>query len=220
VGANAFAHEAGIHQDGILKEKSTYEIFEASDIGLKTSKLVLGKHSGRHAFVNKLVEMGHNLSAEEIEKAFERFKQLADKKKEVLDQDLESIVADEIFQVPEFFKLKYVQAVSGNTSRPTAAVQLIKNSEELIEAAELGAGPVDAIYKTIDALIQENINLVDYSIHSVTGGTDALGEVTVRISENEAIFTGRGADMDVLVASAKAYLAAINKMLHARNKNK
>lgn len=218
VGANAFVHEAGIHQDGVLKEKQTYEIMDAASIGLKTSSLVMGKHSGRHAFLTKLKDLGYDLSKVEVEKAFERFKQLADKKKDILDEDLESIIADEVFQAPEVFKLKYVQIVSGNTIRPEASVQLVAQDGEIVEGVEMGSGPVDAIYKTIDKLVEEEVNLVDFSIHSVTGGTDALGEVTVRISENDRVFTGRGSDMDVLVAAAKAYVAAINKMLQARNK--
>lgn len=220
VGANAFAHEAGIHQDGVLKKRDTYEIMDAESIGIKKqSSLVLGKHSGRHAFHDRLKELGFSLSKEELEKAFERFKELADKKKVISDKDLESIVADEVFQVPdEFYKLKYVQIVAGNTTLPTACVQLISKDTILHEGAEMGAGPVDAIYNTINRLIGETFNLVDFSIQSVTGGTDALGEVTIRIEDNGAIYTGRGSDMDVLVASSKAYLAAINKLLHARSK--
>jgi 2-isopropylmalate synthase len=211
VGANAFAHEAGIHQDGVLKHQATYEIMDAEMIGLKESKLVMGKHSGRHAFLDKLKDLGFELTKEEAEKAFTRFKKLADKKKEILDEDLESIVADEVYQPLEIYKLKYVQVVSGNTTQPEATVELVKEEKEVLKGKEKGSGSVDAIYKTIDAIIKEPVNLVDFSIHSVTGGTDALGEVTVRIKENERIFTGRGSDMDVLVAAAKAYVAAINK---------
>ncbi len=215
VGANAFSHEAGIHQDGVLKERTTYEIMDATTIGLKENILVLGKHSGRHAFIKKLHELGYKLSKEDTEKAFERFKILADKKKIVADQDIETIVADEIYQAPEIYKLKYVQIVSGNTTRPTATVQLIKN-KKIIEGSALGSGPIDAIYQTINKLINEKIKLMDFIIHSVTGGTDALGEVTVRINDKNKVYTGRGADMDVLVASAKAYVSAINKMLEMK----
>ncbi len=216
VGANAFAHEAGIHQDGMLKARRTYEIMDPEMVGLVETKLVLGKHSGRHAFSGKLKELGYELSPEDLNKAFERFKLLADQKKIVGDKDIESIVADEVYHAPEIYSLKYVQIVAGNTTRPTATVQLLKQGK-MIEHSDMGAGPVDAIYKTIDELIGESVNLVDFSIHSVTGGTDALGEVTVRIQESDRIFTGRGADLDVLVASAKAYLAAVNKMLHSRS---
>ena len=215
VGANAFAHESGIHQDGILKQRRTYEIMDAEDVGLVEGKLVLGKHSGRHAFADKLQEIGFILTKEEIEKAFERFKALCDQKKEISDKDIESIVADEVYQAPEIYKLQYVQVVGGKTIRPTASIQMLKG-DALIEGAGLGAGPVDAIYCTIDKLIGEPITLVDFSIHSVTGGTDALGEVTVRIRDKAQIFIGRGSSLDVLVASAKAYIAAINRMLHFR----
>ncbi|MFC1752875.1 2-isopropylmalate synthase [Thermoproteota archaeon] len=217
VGANAFAHESGIHQDGILKQKRTYEIMDAEMIGLTENKMVLGKHSGRHAFADRLKDLGFDLPKDDLNKAFDRFKRLADKKKEVSDKDIESIVADEIYQAPEIFSLKYVQIVAGNTTRPTACVQLTQNNT-LLEKAEIGAGPVDAIYKTIDAIIGETIDLVDFSIHSVTGGTDALGEVTVRIRDENRVFTGRGSSMDVLVASAKAYLSAVNKMFAFRSR--
>ncbi|NBV42556.1 2-isopropylmalate synthase, partial [bacterium] len=212
VGANAFAHEAGIHQDGVLKAKRTYEIMDADLVGLSEGKLVLGKHSGRHAFSQKLKELGFELEPAALNKAFERFKALADSKKEVSDKDLESIVADEVYQVPEIFGLKYVQIVAGNTTRPLACVQLQKD-DEILEGSQTGAGPVDAIFQTIDHIIGEPIDLVDFSIHSVTGGTDALGEVTVRIRDGGNVFTGRGSALDVLVASTKAYLQAINKML-------
>ena len=217
VGANAFAHEAGIHQDGVLKMKETYEIMEASDIGLKDTHLVLGKHSGRHAFVDNLKELGYTLEKEQLEKAFERFKALADKKKEVLEEDLESIVTNEIYQPKEVYALEHVQIIGGNKVRPTATVQL-KVEDKIIEGAEIGAGPVDAIYKTIDSLIGETIDLKDYIVHAVTGGTDALGEVTVRIKDGSRIFTGRGASIDVLVSSAKAYIMAVNKLLNYRKR--
>ncbi len=212
VGANAFAHEAGIHQDGVLKARRTYEIMDAQSIGLNTVELVLGKHSGRAAFGAKLKELGFTVSKEELNKAFERFKTLADQKKEIRDNDIISIVSDEVFQAPEIFTLHYAQVTAGNTTRPTACVQLIKNSKTL-EATATGAGPVDALYKAIESLVKKKINLVDYVIHSVTDGTDALGEVTVRIQEGDHIYTGRGSHLDVLVASAKAYITAINKQL-------
>ena len=217
VGANAFAHEAGIHQDGILKKRQTYEIMDAEMVGLTTNKLVLGKHSGRHAFQDKLSELGFNLNAEELNAAFERFKALADKKKDVLDEDIISIVSNELYQTEATYSLDYVQIVAGNTTQPTACVRL-KSTEEVLEGAELGAGPVDAIYKTIDSLIGEKVQLEDYIVHAVTGGTDALGEVTVRIKDNQQLFTGRSSALDVLVASAKAYVEAINKMINFRQR--
>lgn len=216
VGANAFAHESGIHQDGVLKQKRTYEIMDPEMVGLTENVMVMGKHSGRHAFADRLKSLGFKLSKEEVNKAFDQFKALADQKKEVSDRDLEALVADEVYHAPEIFRLEYVQVVSGNTTRPTATIQLIKDNQ-IIQGAEIGAGSVDAIYKTIAALIQEPIDLVDFSVHSVTGGTDALGEVTVRIRDKERVFMGRGAALDILVAAAKAYVEAINKMLSARN---
>ncbi len=216
VGANAFAHESGIHQDGVLKQRRTYEIMDAEMVGLKAAELVLGKHSGRHAFGNKIKELGFELSTEELNKAFERFKALADQKKEVSDKDIASIVADQVYHAPEIFQVHYVQVTAGNTTRPTACVQLIRD-EETLEGTATGAGPVDAIYKAIDFILGEAIDLVDFSIHSVTGGTDALGEVTVRIRDKDRVFMGRGSDLDVLTAASKAYIAAINKMLSFRD---
>lgn len=215
VGVNAFAHESGIHQDGMLKHKETYEIMDAEEIGLKRSELVLGKHSGRNAFRDKLTELDFDLNKEELEKAFERFKALADKKKSITDEDIESIVADEVFHAPEIYKLKYVQIISGNTTRPTATVQL-EHQDKTIECAEIGEGSVDAIYRAIEKLVKEKINLVDFTIHAITEGTDALGEVTVRIRDDKRIYIGRGSSMDILTSSAKAFVAAINKMLHYR----
>ncbi len=217
VGANAFAHEAGIHQDGMLKSRNTYEIMDAESIGLKDTLLVLGKHSGRHAFDSKLKELGFNLTKDDLDKSFARFKTLSDQKKEVTDKDLESIVSSEVYVAPEIFKLHYVQVSSGNHTRPTACVQLIEDGE-MREGTGTGAGPVDAIYRTISSLIEETIALEDYIIHSVSGGTDALGEVTVRIKENDRLFTGRGSDLDILVASAKAYIGAINKLFAFRQR--
>lgn len=219
VGANAFAHEAGIHQDGVLKERRTYEIMDAESVGLNTVELVMGKHSGRAAFADKLKTLGFSLSKEELNKAFERFKALADQKKEIRDNDIISIVSDEVFQAPEVFTLQYVQVVAGNTTRPTACVQLQK-AGKTIEATTTGAGPVDALYRAIDSLVNVKFKLVDYIIHSVTDGTDALGEVTVRIQDGENIYTGRGSNLDVLVASAKAYVSAINKLLDAKDQKR
>lgn len=215
VGANAFAHESGIHQDGVLKSKLTYEIMDAASVGLNQATLVLGKHSGRHAFGNKLSELGYRLTPDAQEKAFERFKAIADSKKTLSDADIHALISDEVVHVDETYHLNYIQIVAGNRTRPLACVQLAHQGQ-LLEGAHVGAGPVDAIFQTIDRLIQEDIQLVDFSIHSVTGGTDALGEVTIRIQDGRERFTGRGADLDVLVASAKAYIQAINKMISRR----
>ncbi|OGC07620.1 2-isopropylmalate synthase [candidate division WOR-1 bacterium RIFOXYD2_FULL_36_8] len=220
VGANAFAHEAGIHQAGVLRARETYEIMNPEDIGLTESKLVLGKHSGRNAFTDKLKDMGYNLEGTEIEKAFSRFKNLADKKKEITDRDLEAIVADEAYVEKEVFSIESIEVESGTNKKPKATV-VLKHKGTSISATETGAGPVDAVYKAIDKIVQQNAErqnfvplLVDYIIQAITGGTDAQGEVNVRIKdEKENIFVGHGADTDIIIASAKAYLSAINRFV-------
>jgi len=212
VGDNAFRHEAGIHQDGILKEKATYEIMKPETVGLKESKLVLGKHSGRHAFRKRLVELGYKLSEEDIGKAFARFKRLADKKKEIYDGDIEAIIEDEISVVPETFKLLYIHTTSGSQTVPTATVRLEKKGREIQDAA-CGDGPVDAAYKTIDRITGLGAKLIDYSLRAVTSGKDALGEVVVRIRKGERTVTGRGTSTDIIEASAKAYINAVNKLM-------
>lgn len=216
VGANAFAHEAGIHQDGILKQRETYEIMDPKDVGFTETNLVLGKHSGRHAFSEKCQELGYSVEEIDLKGAFERFKNLADKKKTVSDRDIISILSDETQHIPEIYQLEYIQIVAGNTTRPCAIVQ-IRKDDELIEVSETGEGPVDAIFKAIQKATRLDIDLVDYIIHAVTEGTDALGEVTLRIRKDERVYTGRGSALDVLVASANAYVSAINKMLSVEN---
>lgn len=215
VGANAFAHEAGIHQAGVLRARETYEIMSPQDIGLTESRLVLGKHSGRHALADKLKDMGYQLSEENLEKAFTRFKELADKKKDLSDRDLEIIVAEEVYIVPETYMLESIDIKSGTHIQPSATVELVYKGEKISHTA-IGAGPVDAVFKAIDALTKKKINLVDFTIQAITGGTDAQGEVTVRIKQADHIFVGHGASTDILIASAKAYLAAINRLLTVR----
>jgi 2-isopropylmalate synthase len=215
VGANAFAHEAGIHQDGILKQRETYEIMNPADVGLVETNLVLGKHSGRHAFSDKLKELGIELTSDELNKAFERFKKLADQKKVISDQDILSIASDEVSQSHEVYHLSRVSVFSENGKRPHAAVQICKG-EHVFDEQEEGAGSVDAVYRTVDKIFGESFELMDYVVQAVTGGTDALAEVVVRLRENDRVFTGRGADLDVITASAKAYVMAINKLLVAR----
>jgi 2-isopropylmalate synthase len=211
VGRNAFAHESGIHQDGVLKERTTYEIMDPESIGLR-STLVMGKHSGRHALRVRLQEMGYTLSPEEVNRAFIRFKEIADKKKEVSDRDLEAIVADEIWPVHEYYKLKLVQVSCGNGLIPTATVELIKPDGSDERTVSMGTGPVDAVYKAIDQVVQMPTKLMEYAVHAVTGGIDALGEVSIRIQDNGDTFVGYGADTDIVVASAQAYITALNKM--------
>ncbi len=220
VGANAFAHEAGIHQHGVMQEKLTYEIMDAAAIGLTESRLVLGKHSGRHAFERKLTELGYQLSREELNRAFARFKELADKKKEISDRDIESVIADEIYTPPETYHLDYVHVIAGSAIVPSATVRLTSEAEgEEIVKSGTGVGAIDAIYKTILAAFQSKLHgrprLVDFNIKSVTGGTDALAEVTVKVADREGrTFTGRASSMDTFEASAKAYVQVLNKLVH------
>lgn len=229
VGANAFAHEAGIHQDGMLKNPLTYEIMRPETIGINESRLVLGKHSGRHAFQSKVIELGYDLKPEQLNQVFERFKDLCDKKKVVSDPDIEAIVNDEVYQPQELWRLQHVQISCGSGLRPTATVSLRGPDGMTREDAALGSGPVDAVYRAINRITQVPNVLTEFSIKAVTEGIDAVGEVTIRIEPNAAgngnghadypsgprprTYSGHGADTDILVASAKAYVSALNKML-------
>ena len=232
VGANAFAHEAGIHQDGMLKNEETYEIMRPETVGAGQTQLVLGKHSGRHAFANRLGELGYPVSGDGLDKAFARFKKLADKKKHITDADLLAVVSDELHQPKEFWKLEAIQVGCG-TGMPTATVRLTGPGGKTQTAAEVGTGPVDAAYKAIQLLVHVPCTLLEYSVQSVTEGIDALGEVSVRVSPHDGeeqpdkinpqyehsrarVFHGHGAHTDVIVASAKAYIAAINRILAIR----
>ncbi len=212
VGANAFAHESGIHQDGVLKERTTYEIMDPKAVGLEGSNIVLGKHSGRHAFRVRLSQLGYNLEGEELNRAFRAFKELADRKKVVSDPDLEAIVVDEVRGPAEIFHLDQVQVSCGDHNIPTASVRVIDPKGEVLADAALGNGPVDAVYKAINRIICLPNQLIELSVRSVTAGLDAVGEVTIRIESEGRIFVGRGADTDIIVASAKAYMHALNKL--------
>ncbi len=213
VGDNAFAHESGIHQDGILKEKETYEIIEPESIGITQSTLVLGKHSGRHAFKARLKELGLELTDENLKRAFERFKSLADQKKEVFDEDIEAIVTNEVLRVDlrERYKLTSLAVSSGTSGTPSAEVEIEIDGEKAREKGT-GDGPVDAVYRTIAALTGTKSSLLRYSVNAITGGTDAQGEVSVRLQEGDCIATGHGAHTDIIIASAKAYINALNKL--------
>ena len=212
VGTNAFAHEAGIHQHGVLMEKTTYEIMTPESVGLNQNKLVLGKHSGRHAFIDRLKQLGYDLAREEIDKAFVRFKSLADMKKEIFDEDLDAIVADEILRVPETFKLQQMNVSSGSFAAPTATVQMEINGKEK-KTAVMGDGPVDATFKAIKKLARSKATLLNFSVGAITGGTDAQGECTVRLRAVDGReVLGQGAHPDIVVASAKAYINALNKI--------
>lgn len=221
VGDNAFAHESGIHQDGLLKEKTTYEIMKPESIGLAQSTLVMGKHSGRHAFKSRLKELGYELSEENLNKAFERFKVLADQKKEVFDEDIEAIVADEVLriEIPERFKLDKLSVTSGTESTPTATVEMYIDGRHVKETGS-GDGPVDAAYKTIAKMTKTKSRLLKFSVNAITGGTDAQGEVTVRLQEDDHIVLGQGAHTDIIVASAKAYINALNKLEYKKREKK
>lgn len=216
VGANAFAHESGIHQDGLLKEKTTYEIMRPEDIGLQSTKLVLGKHSGRHAFKARLKELGHLLSQEEINNLFEKFKRLADQKKDIFDEDLEALVSEATAKTPEVYSLIDLSITSGVTQKPTATVKM-KVGNNVFDRMEHGDGPVDATYKAIVAITNTKSTLRKFEVKSITGGTDALGEVTVTLEQEGRVVRGNGADTDIIVAAAKAYIDALNR-LAARTK--
>src|SRR5512145_2381024 len=221
VGANAFAHEAGIHQDGMLKHQTAYEIMRPEDVGVNQSRLVLGKHSGRHAFRAHLIEMGHDLDEAELDKAFGRFKELADRKKVITDLDLEAIIADEFYRPRDVYYLDGLQVTCGTMGMPTATVRLKGPDGKVHVHATMGSGPVDASYKAIDAIVKTPSTLLEFNVHAITEGIDALGEVTVRVQSKDddsktmdaqkeipyaRVFGGHGADTDIIVASAKAYL--------------
>ncbi|GAB4319011.1 MAG: 2-isopropylmalate synthase [Leptolyngbyaceae cyanobacterium] len=215
VGANAFAHESGIHQDGVLKNKLTYEIMDAQLIGLTDNQIVLGKLSGRNAFRSRLKELGFELTEQELNKAFVRFKELADKKKEISDWDLEAIVNDEIQQAPDLFRLELVQVSCGDHACPTATVTLrTPDGQELTDAAT-GTGPVDAVYKAINRVVNVPNQLIEFSVQSVTAGIDAIGEVTIRLQYDDRLFSGHAANTDIIVASAQAYVNALNRLYAA-----
>jgi len=211
VGANAFAHEAGIHQDGVLKEKTTYEIMKPETVGINQSTLILGKHSGRHAFRDRVRALGYELSEAHLNQAFQRFKEVADKKKQVFDEDLEAIIADEILRIPDFYRLINLNVVSGSVTVPTATVQ-IEIGGKLYQEAGFGDGPVDAATKTIAKIIKTKSRLVKFSVNAITGGTDAQGETMMILEEGGLRVTGQGAHTDIIMAAAKAYINALNKL--------
>ncbi|TVX92089.1 2-isopropylmalate synthase [Paenibacillus agilis] len=219
VGANAFAHESGIHQDGMLKEKTTYEIMSPETIGLKESKLVLGKHSGRHAFREKLIDLGYELSDEQLNIAFSKFKDLADKKKEVSDEDIRAFIEEKIVDTQEIFSLQTIYVTYGNEATPTAKVRIVTHEGDVLEQEAEGNGSVDAIYNAIDKATGEEVVLSDYSIKSVTHGKDAQGEVHVVMSQDEVAVQGRGVSTDILEASARAYVDALNRLIEKRQLN-
>jgi len=228
VGDNAFAHEAGIHQDGILKNQKTYEIMRPDMVGVPQSQLVLGKHSGRHGFSSRLEELGYRLDQETLERAFASFKELADRKKTVTNADLEALISAEVYQPHEYYSLNDLQVACGTVGMPTATVRLTGPDDRTFEQAAIGTGPVDATFKAIDAIVRTDCQLLEYTVQAGTEGIDALGYVSVRIRSRTStddrispqssgtrarIVHGHGADTDIIVASAKAYLAALNRLL-------
>ena len=219
VGHNAFRHQSGIHQDGVIKLAKTYEIMDPKDVGIPASTLVLGKLSGRHAFRERLAELGYVLTEEDLNRAFMAFKELADKKKEVTDRDIESLVAQEMRTVSESYHLDHLQVSCGDHSMPTATVRLIGPRGETFADAALGTGPVDAVYKAINRIIGTPNRLTEFSINSVTAGIDAMGEVLIRIEADGVTYTGRGSATDIIVASARAYMNALNRLLAAKGRS-
>ena len=211
VGANAFAHEAGIHQDGVLKNPMTYEIMKPETIGLSKNTLVLGKHSGRHALHTHLKGLGYDLSDEELKTVFKQFKDLADKKKHIMDEDLEALVTEEVLRSSEVFTLEYLHVTCGTTVIPMASVKISINGRS-VKGADYGNGPIDSAFNTIARLTNTKADLLRFTVSALTGGTDAQGEVTVRLHENGLIALGRGSDPDIITASAKAYINGLNRI--------
>ncbi len=224
VGANAFAHSSGIHQDGVLKERTTYEIIDPRDVGAPDSAIILSARSGRHGLRHRLAELGYTLSDDDFEKVYERFLDVADKKKTVDTRDLEAIVSDEVGMLfEETYSLEHVQVSCGNQSIPTATVRIRGPNGDVVCDADHGTGPVDAVYRAINRVIGEPNQLIEFSVQSVTEGIDAVGRVTIRIQADEPVngeqrrvFSGHGADTDIIVASAKAYMFALNRLIAAR----
>ena len=216
VGDNAFRHQSGIHQDGVIKMAVTYEIMDPRTVGIPASSLVMGKLSGRHALKEHLAELGYSLSDEDLRRVFTAFKELADKKKEVTDKDIESLVAEEKRTVTEFYHLDRLQVTCGDRGIPTASIRLIAPDGEAKADAALGTGPVDAVYQAINRIVGVPNKLTEFTVKSVTEGIDAIGEVLIRIESEGITYTGRGADTDIITASAKAYMNALNRLLSAK----
>ena len=216
VGANAFRHQSGIHQDGVLKKSITYEIMDPKWVGIPSSSLVLSKVSGRHAFKERLSELGYSLNEEDLKLAFQGFKKLADKKKDITDRDIESLIAEELRTVTEVYHLDHVEVSCGDHNIPTATVRLVGPDGQSLADAALGAGPVDAVYKAINRIVGIPNILTEFTVKSITEGIDAIGEVLIRIESNGVTYTGRGAATDIIVASAKAYMNALNRLLSAK----
>jgi 2-isopropylmalate synthase len=203
----------------MLKDRTTYEIMTPQSVGVDTSRIILGKTSGRHAVRARIQELGYQLSDEEFKQVFASFKALADKKRQIFDKDLEVIIVDETRPAPEIYTLEHVQVSCGNHNLPTATVRLRFPDGQIIADADIGTGPVDAVYRTINRIVHIPNDLIEFSVEAVTEGIDAMGEVTIRIQSDSQIYTGRGANTDIIVAAAKAYMNALNKLVDAMNNN-
>lgn len=213
VGANAFAHEAGIHQDGVLKHRDTYEIMRAEDVGWTTNRMVLGKHSGRNALRSRLSQLGVEFETPaQLDEVFARFKDLADKKHEIFDEDLQALVSESSPEASDRYRLRFLHVCSQSGTTPRAEVHL-EVDEELLTGTAEGGGPVDAAFQAVEAIVRSGTELLLYSVNNITSGTDAQGEVTVRLSEAGRIVNGQGADTDIVIASVKAYLNALNRLI-------
>jgi 2-isopropylmalate synthase len=215
VGANAFAHEAGIHQDGVLKNPMTYEIMKPETIGLNTNRMVMGKHSGKHALLKHIKNMGYDLSDDELKVVFKKFKDLADKKKTVMDEDLEALVNQEVLRTSDIYSITYLQVTSGTTVLPMATVKMLMNGQEVVGTGS-GNGPIDAAFNAVAKLTKTKSQLLRFTVSALTGGTDAQGEVTVRLKEDECIALGRGSDPDIITASAYAYVNGLNRLAYLK----
>ncbi len=219
VGGNAFRHSSGLHVDGMIKKPQTFEIMDPKSVGVPSSSLVLGKTSGRHAFRERLSELGYSLDDEDLKRAFTTFKELADKKKDITDRDIESLVAEEQRTISEEYHLDRIQVTCGDQGVPTAAVRLVGPDGKMKEDASLGTGPIDALYKAINRIVRVPNSLTEFTVQSVTEGIDAIGEVLIRIESDGVTYTGRGADTDIIVSSAKAYINALNRLIAASRKD-
>jgi 2-isopropylmalate synthase len=211
VGRNAFSHESGIHQDAILKKRITYEIMDPHDVGISSNKLILGKHSGRHAFRDRLKTLGFHLTEDKLNSAFARFKDVADKKKDIFDDDLRTIVEDEIRVIKPLWQLKSFEVTSGTKIKPEARV-FLSTKGKVLNAISSGDGPVDAVFKAIDKITKYKAKLDDFRLEAVTSGKDAMGQVSLKLKINNSIISGRGSSTDIIEASVRAYLDAVNKL--------
>jgi 2-isopropylmalate synthase len=221
VGRNAFAHESGIHQDGMLKERSTYEIMRPEEVGVPKTDLVLGKHSGRHALRDRVTELGYHLSEEQLERLFNDFKALADKKKEVYDEDLVVLIEKFIQDVTPHWQLVSLHTVAGTNVLPTATIQIRRPDGQIVQDAAIGDGPVDAIFKAVERVTGVAANLREFGVRGVTAGKDAQGEVSLEleVESDDRTFRGRAASTDIIEASAEAYINAVNAIATRRDKN-